>query len=234
MVELIYCAAGNPRFAAIAVSAGYRYGARLPGTVYQPVYFADQDYKRPDRPAYMAALARHRPAMATVLDWEQAEQLPTVLDWAEEAAQHAARVVIVPKVPGAVDRLPRRIGGADVVLGYSIPTSYGGTQVPAWELAGWPLHLLGGSPNAQMRTYLHLAAVADVVSADGNYAQKLATRHCQFWQPGTARGANNRWWPTLKEADGRCWECDGPYEAFRRSCIAIRAAWAELTGEQAA
>ena len=58
--DLIYCADGNPTFAALAVAAGWRYGARLPGTVYQPVHFADQDWRNPDRARYMAALATHR------------------------------------------------------------------------------------------------------------------------------------------------------------------------------
>ena len=78
-MELIYCAAGNRRFAEIATSHGFRYGAQLPGTVYTdvaPLYFADQDWKEPNRDKYMSALAQHRPHMATVLDWEREEQLP--------------------------------------------------------------------------------------------------------------------------------------------------------------
>lgn len=57
-MELIYCAAGNARFRALATAFGWQYGAQLPGTVYGPVCFADQDYKRPRRAAYMAALGR--------------------------------------------------------------------------------------------------------------------------------------------------------------------------------
>lgn len=231
-LDLIFCAAGNPAMMRIAVAAGYRYGARLPDTVYPeiaPLWFCDQDYARPDRAGYMAALAVHRPAMATVLDLERADQLPEVLDWAAEAAQYAGRVVIIPKCYGIIARLPRVIAGAEVVLGYSVPTRYGGTAVPCWEFAGWPVHLLGGSPQAQMWTWRQLSAVADVVSADGNYAQKLAVRYCQTWVPGTAHGARNRWWPTLTELDGRRWsERGAPVEAFRRSCTTIMAAWQAL------
>ena len=74
-LKLIYCADGNPDFAAAAVEAGWLYGARLPSTVYRPVYFADQDWRRPDRARYMAALMAHRPAVASVLDWEREGQL---------------------------------------------------------------------------------------------------------------------------------------------------------------
>jgi len=220
---LIYCAGGNARFAEIAIQAGFQYGARLPDTVYHPLYFADQDWKKPDRARYMAELAKHRPTMATVLDLERAEQLPEVLDWAEEAAQYVARVVIVPKAHGIITRLPRRIGGAGVVLGYSVPTRYAGTEVSTWEFAGWPVHLLGGSPHAQMR----LAHYMRVVSADGNMANLMATRHCQFWVPGTARYASNRWWPTVREANGGI-PLDVPdlsYLAFTRSCKNIVLAW---------
>ena len=127
MPELIYCADGNPRFAKIAIDAGFFYGARLPGSVKYPIHFADQDWKNPDRARYMVELEKHRPVMATVLDWEQEEQLGEVLSWAEEAAQYVERVLLIPKVIGGIERLPRKIGGADVVLAYSVPTRYGGT-----------------------------------------------------------------------------------------------------------
>ncbi|HEU4327840.1 MAG TPA: hypothetical protein VFS21_32180, partial [Roseiflexaceae bacterium] len=72
---LIFCAGGTPETAAIALAAGLRLGAQLPATVYGRLYFADQDYHAPNRNAYMAALARHRPVTASVLDLEQPEQL---------------------------------------------------------------------------------------------------------------------------------------------------------------
>lgn len=161
----------------------------------------------------MTALAEHRPTMATVLDWEQPEQLGEVLSWAEEAAQFVERVLIVPKVLGGIDRLPRRINGKDVVLAFSVPTKYGGTSVPTWEFAGWPVHLLGGSPDAQMHHFRHLGAIADVISADGNYHMMKANRFCEYWQGG-------RW-----IADGRRTEWDAPAAAFQRSCENIMAAW---------
>jgi hypothetical protein len=225
--RLIYCADGNPRFAKIALDAGFEYGARLPGSIGYPIVFADQDWKDPNRETYMSALSKHQPEIATVLDWERQEQRDEVLGWAEEAAQYVQKVVIIPKVIGGIESLPRKVGGADIVLGYSVPTRYGGTFVPVWEFAGWPVHLLGGSPQAQMKLRYYL----DVVSADGNYANKMATRYCQFWIPGTARYAINRYWPTLREANGgENWPGeDAPYEAFRRSCENIMAAWRQLS-----
>ena len=211
MIKLIYCADGNPRLAQIAIDAGFEYGARLPGSVSFPIHFADQNWKSPDRERYMAALAEHRPTMATVLDWEREDQRTEVLDWAEEAAQYVEQVLIIPKVIGGITTLPRRIGGADVVLAYSVPTRYGGTFVPVWEFAGWPVHLLGGSPHAQMKTAHYL----DVVATDGNYANLKATKFCEYWRTG-------RWFPIRPKQE------DAPYEAFRRSCENIMAAWRML------
>ena len=235
-MDLIYCAAGNQRFMEIAVAAGYRYGAQLPRTVYGPLYFVDQDWTRPNRSAYLAALAAHRPHMATVLDWERPDQLSEVLGWAEDAAAFVDRVLIIPKVIGGIDQIPRQVGGKPVVLAYSVPTTYGGTPIHPCKFVGWPVHLLGGSPPWQMRLWRYFrqleaegAPPTPVVSVDGNYAQKLATGRCQFWVPGTATAARNRWAPTLQEADGQRWAGDGPAEAFRRSCVNIIAAWRQLT-----
>ena len=184
------------------------YGAQLPGTVYFPPEFVDQDWKRPDRAAYVAAVAQHRPRIATVLDWERDEQLPEVLAWAEDVAPFVERVIIIPKVTGGIPRLPRRIGGREVVLGYSVPTRYGGTELPLWEFAGWPVHLLGGSPHRQ----LHVAHYLEIISADGNYINRKATQFCEWWN-------GRRWEPLRPKQD------DAPYEAFRRSCVNVMAAW---------
>lgn len=225
-IEIIYCANGNRRFAQIAIEAGMTYGAQLPGTVYFSPEFVDQDWKRADRAAYVAAVAQHQPRMATVLDWERDEQLPEVLGWAEDVAPFVERVIIIPKVIGGIPRLPRRIGGREVVLGYSVPTRYAGTSVPPWEFAGWPVHLLGGSPHRQME----LAHYLNAVSVDGNYIAKMAQKWIQFWVMAPARYALDRRWPRLREADGRAWgdgsnTADAPYEAFRRSCVNVLAAW---------
>ena len=222
---LIYCGGGNPRFWKIATDAGFRYGAQLPDTVYGPLYFADQDWHEPNRAAYMAALAQHRPTMATVLDWEREEQLCEVLDWAEEAAQYVERVVIIPKVIGGIASIPHRVGNCDIVLGYSVPTAYAGTPLPLWSFAEWPVHLLGGSPHKQRDVYLHLRPMAEVVSVDGNMHNKMATTRCAFWreQPGS-KGR----WVSLQEADGDKWGQDAPDEAFRRSCRNIAAMWNQV------
>lgn len=145
-VRLIFCADGNPTHQRLARAAGWELGARLPakGVPPPPLAFADQDWKKPDRATYMAKLAEAKPDLATVLDWEREEQLPEVLSWAEEAAPYVGTaILIIPKVPGLVPLIPRRVSSKDVWLAYSVPTAYGGSPLCLWEFAGWPVHLLG-------------------------------------------------------------------------------------------
>jgi hypothetical protein len=214
VIDLIYCANGNPRFAKIAIDAGYGYGAQLPGHVPYPLVFADQNWKKPDREAYITALSEHQPKMASVLDWERPSQLPEVLAWAEDAAPFVDTIMLIPKVPGGVSQLPREIGGKPIRLGFSIPTRHGGTAVWPGEFYGWPIHLLGGSPQAQMKWYGRLAGV---VSADGNYHGLKARKWCEHWE-----------WPGRWVADGGATENDAHYEAFRLSCINIMEAWRQI------
>lgn len=221
MTDIIYCASGNKRFQQIALGYGFKYGARLPGTIYYPLYFADQDWKKPNRAKYMGLLAQYRPHMATILDWEYEDQLEEVLDWADEAAQYVSVIVIIPKVTGRINCIPRVIGKASVRLGYSVPTKFGATDIPVWEFSGWPVHLLGGSPHGQ----LALASYLDVRSVDGNYAQKKAVKWCECW-------LQNGKWVKIADLDRKRWEQDAPYEAFRRSCENIMSAWKKFDLER--
>jgi hypothetical protein len=105
-----------------------------------------------------------------------------------------------------------------LAIGYSIPSSYGGAQFPLWELAGRKVHLLGGSPRKQMQAYLHLSAIAEVMSADGNYAQLMATRYGQYWEKHT--------WPKHPGVANK--EKDIYLDCWKRSCINLLAAWRKL------
>lgn len=213
---LIYCAAGNPRLAQIAVDAGWKYGARLPASITRPIYFADQNWKEPNREEYLEAIQRHRPTVATVLDWERPEQENEVMAWADGVARFVSQVVLIPKWPGCPERCPRRIGTAEVVLGYSVPTSYGGTPVPLWEFRGWPVHLLGGTPHRQME----IARYVQVVSVDGSIAVQQA-RGGRCWL--RRKGKTSHWWQLRDIGDTE--KTDALYRAFQRSCEEVRLAW---------
>jgi hypothetical protein len=226
VLRLIFCADGNPKHAHIAHAAGWLYGARLPprGIADLPLHFADQDWRKPDRAKYMAELAKRRPCLATVLDWERPEQLPDVLSWAEEAAQYVGEaVILIPKVSGMIPLLPRLIGGKEVILGYSVPTKFAGSPVPLWEHAGWPIHLLGGSPQAQRDVWRYLRGIADVRSLDGNMCKRQATSRCLYWTRDVS--SYGHWQPIARAV-----ETDAPNECVRRSLANIRDAWEKWTG----
>lgn len=169
----------------------------------------------------MNALAQHRPAMATVLDWEHPEQLSEVLSWAEEASQHVTEsVVLIPKVPGMVPQLPREINGKRVVLAYSVPTSYGASPLMLWEFAGWPVHLLGGSPHRQREVWDYLHGIADVVSLDGNMTHQQAHK-CRTWV--RQRQAKGHWVQLRDLGDARTEGAN--LECFRCSLLEIARLW---------
>lgn len=222
MVKLIYCGGGNRKYADIACGRyGFGYGAQLPNTVYYPLEFADQDYRvdPPPRRRYMHALKKHRPPMATVLDWEAHRAESLIISWAVEAAWYVPEVIIIPKVPGTIERIPERIGNAKVRLGYSVPTRHGRTEVDMAEFGNRPVHLLGGSPLAQYR----LRNAMNVVSADWNYAQDRAGAN-QFFTAGKV-AAINKHFPQLQESVFGDVKRDTPYLAFELSCMNIRALW---------
>jgi hypothetical protein len=116
------------------------------------------------------------------------------------------------------------IGGRPVRLAYSVGSNFGATSVPLWEFSGWPIHLLGGPPEKQMR----IAHYLDVKSADGNFIQRLAKDWCTSWVPSSDRTGRQRHRVQLKEIGLGDWGRDAIYEAFRRSCANVIAAWKSL------
>lgn len=219
--ELYYCADGNRRFAEIAIQQGFLYGAQLPNTIYFQPHFVDQNWKSPNRAAYMAALKEYRPALATVLDFESDDQFSEVMAWADEAARYVDTVIIIPKVMGGVPRIPETVRGKPVRLGYSVPTSFGGTCLPVWEFGRRPVHLLGGSPGRQ----LELANYLNVQSIDGNYSGLMARQYGQFYANNKQGRGKSTEWPKLNEYLDTSNLIDVPYYCFRLSHMNIRAAW---------
>lgn len=223
-IRLIWCQGGNPHSAKLAIAAGWWYGFRSDSNHYAeelgPVALIDSHWEddRVDWQRHLAVCAEVRPWLATVPDTLSINQLDRTLTQAEQIAQHAIPLV-VPKCEGLIERLPREIGGKPIVLGYSVPTSYGGTDLPLWNFLGRPVHLLGGNPRRQMELCQYLA----VVSADGNLAWRLARR-------GIVVKTNGAAGMTLRELDGQCWPGENaPLEALRRSLENLRTFWCSRT-----
>lgn len=240
-LRLIFSSGGTPRFAEIALRHGWLPGAQLPCTVYARPYFADNKYKVFNRDAYIAAIEKYQPVMATLLDLQHWHQLDEVLSLGERIAPFVREtLIIIPKVVGIIKHLPREIGGRTVWLGYPIATSNGATPVSPQEFDGWPVHLLGGSPQQQMRfaqgwkprgKSRSLFDMPDcdmnIVSADTNYHQERATQHVSFWVNGTGKDKKNRYFPRLSSIGNHSRQ-DAIYTAFEMSSINIMQAWREL------
>ena len=180
--KLIYCAGGNIRFAEIAIESNFLYGSQLPATTYYNVFFVDQNWKKPNKQAYIEAIKTRNPYLATVLDIESEVTYTEALDWAEEIAPHVGKLILIPKIE--ID-LPLKIGGKEIIIGYSVPTKYGGTPIPIECFTDRKLHLLGGSPHAQMEIFMKYPN--SIYSVDGNYHQKMAIRFNSVWELGKKR-----------------------------------------------
>lgn len=217
-LDLIYCAGDNERLSRIAFESGFLIGIRSGRSSHDfPVSFVDIEYKRPNFEKHLKAVAKHRPKYATVLDLSEEcvskQDIARALMQYEQLASYCQIPFIVPKLHGQVALLP-----ADVAIGYSIPTSYGGAKdVKLWEMEGRRIHLLGGSPQKQIEIYKTLSLCAQVMSADGNMAQLMATQFAKYWDGDWVehpqRGTNT---PDLYLD---CW---------RRSCTNIRRAWGKV------
>jgi len=219
--KIIFC--GSPqKIAFIALQEGLFSGAQMPATVYYIPYFIDQNWRNPVRHLYMKAARRHKPNIATVLDWERPKQFKEVMSWAKEISAYVRQIVIIPKVTGTIHKIPYYVNRKRVVLGYSIPTSYAGTTVPLSEFFRRPIHLLGGSPTEQIRLWNYFRNNnTEVVSADGNQIWKMAMKG-RYWVDDEY---------VLMDREG---DLDRKYQesddsliefTFRLSCKNVMAAW---------
>lgn len=168
----------------LAVKSGWMYGVRssdgVCGTTerqeaHHP-QFIDNNYHHYDHAQHLGAIQRWRPKYATVRDIMTPAQcqaagiahyeLEQILEWAEELSAYAENVILIPKYD-CIDQLPEKY-----MLGYSVPTSYGGTPLPVERFKGRRVHLLGGSPQRQIKFFQALRD--EVVSLDNNYILKIA------------------------------------------------------------
>lgn len=176
----------------LAVRSGWKYGVQSANGVCATALhmeahlpaFIDNKYTDYDHAYHTAAVERWKPKYATTRDAMTRSQckeagipyysLEQILEWAAEIAQHTENVIVIPKYD-CLDQIPEQY-----VLGFSVPTSHGGTPLPVSAFKGRRVHLLGGSWAAQLG---FMAALGDdVVSFDNNYIMKSA-KYGQFTYP---------------------------------------------------
>jgi hypothetical protein len=191
-------------YCCLAVIAGMGYGIRSTETdgkrkdptACEPFFggrhrlqFIDNDFLRYDHDFHVDYVKQYRPRYATVRDLMTESQcreagiefysFNQVMEFADEIGQYAERVIVIPKYD-CLDTIP-----PDLVLGYSIPTRYGGTPLPIEAFKGRPVHLLGGSW-AQQRNALEILG-DDIVSVDNNQIQLLSNYGSFYAADGSVR-----------------------------------------------
>tara|TARA_Y100000004_G_scaffold173473_1_gene211380 strand:- start:6086 stop:7354 length:1269 start_codon:yes stop_codon:yes gene_type:complete len=146
--------------------------------------FLDNEWHGYKHETHKEVVSWHEPKYATTRDAMTKDQckeagieyypLEQILEWAEDMNEVAENVIVIPKYD-CIDRIPEKF-----VLGFSVPTTYGGTPVNIDAFKGRKVHLLGGSWKRQ-RAYLEVLG-DDVVSLDNNYINNLS-RFGQYTLP---------------------------------------------------
>lgn len=125
--------------------SGWYTGSQLPAKLTFSPYFADQDWKKPKKEQYIEAVKQYKPCVATVIDWTHDVTYTTVLSWIEAITPFVQEVIVIPKIPGTIQQIPEKF-----ILGYSVQSTYGSTEIDPSEFFGRRVHLLGGSPKKQL------------------------------------------------------------------------------------
>lgn len=202
-IRLIYCDGKSKWRNNIAAECGFLAGTRHGDTVYRsPLYFIDQNWKNPQKEKYIAFIKEYKPIMATVIDIIDDKTLFDALNWSKQIAQYITYLILIPKIPVY---LPKILYDKEVILGYSVPTQYGGTFIDDKYFHDHKVHLLGGSPHRQ----LEYSARFNIFSIDINYHGMMATKFRHYWTNGT-----RKWLKGITAED-----------CFRISCNNIKDCW---------
>lgn len=152
--------------ASIAMRHGWLPGARYTNLrdvrKFERLGFLDIDWKNYSFSKHLLAAKAAKPMLTVARDVECIDYLNRTIDEAHELHQYCDEVIIVPKDPKLRDGLNELIP-TEFVLGFSVPTRYGGTTISPHAFRR-PVHLLGGRPDVQRR----LAQYMPIASLDCN------------------------------------------------------------------
>ena len=138
------------------------------------IQFLDFTYKKPDIDKHLQLCKIIKPKYVSAPDIFNEMELDEKLDFANELRNYSENVIIIPKCANIIDRIEKKF-----MIGFSIPTSYGGTEgIAVWDITNYDIHLLGGSPAKQL-WYKHY--FRNIISLDGNSYIKIARLSKQFW-----------------------------------------------------
>ncbi|WP_417364268.1 DUF6610 family protein [Galbibacter sp.] len=141
----------SKRVQKIAIEYGWQPSARYTNLRdvqdFDKVNFIDIDFKNYDFDKHLDAVKATKPHLTVAQDVFHLDELDRTLEQAEQLNKHADKVIIVPKALGFEGILESAIP-RNYILGFSVPTKYGGTELNPKEFKR-PVHLLGGRPDTQ-------------------------------------------------------------------------------------
>ncbi|NJB35287.1 DUF6610 family protein [Croceivirga sp. JEA036] len=156
----------SKRVLEIASELGWEVGARYTNLrdikTFKDIAFIDIDWKNYNFKKHLDAVKKVRPKMTVARDIENLDDLDMILKEAEQLEKYCKSIILVPKDKRLIDKLdllPKKY-----ILGYSVPSKYGKTEIPVEKFRGRKVHLLGGRPDVQRK----LARQLNVVSSDCN------------------------------------------------------------------
>lgn len=141
-----------------AVSLGWLPGARYTNLrdvrKFDRLGFLDIDWEDYDFRKHLQATKDTQPMVTVARDIVNANEIERILDEAFDLSLWAEEVIVVPKDLRLTPLMPDVVPD-DFLLGYSVPTRYGGTMLPLTCFTH-KVHLLGGHPAVQRRLGNHL------------------------------------------------------------------------------
>jgi hypothetical protein len=150
----------------IATKLGWHVGARYTNLrdikTFKNVAFIDIDWKNYDFEKHLEAVKLVRPKMTVARDIEDINELGSIILEAEILHKYCEEIIVVPKDIQLVNKL--HLIPEKYILGYSVPSKYGKTEIPPEKFGNRRVHLLGGRPDVQR----NLANFMNVVSSDCN------------------------------------------------------------------
>lgn len=188
----------------IAYEWGFKTGGRLDNIDRLaedgiPIHFIDMDWHNPEFDRLVEACKKYEPEYVVGGDYTKHDpshpdsNIELINERAEILDQYAENVQVVPHGSNQVEHVPK-----DMVVGYSVPTTYGAAEGELIDYHGRDIHLLGGAPAKQMRMIQEFGE--DIVSIDGNAINKMANVANRYWTGG-------KW----EYQCDRKWEPDGPH-----------------------
>ena len=164
--SIVKCVNHGRRVLAIASGYGWLPGARYTYTrelrKFDRIGFIDIEFDKYDFKKHLSAVKSTCPLLTVARDVVNIQDLTKTLDQAHELLQYSKNVIVIPKDPFMAYKFNDLIP-PEFLLGYSVPTRYGGTSIPP-DSFNRPVHLLGGRPDFQRQ----LAELMPVVSMDCN------------------------------------------------------------------